>query len=191
MKSEERAGLMRRFKAHEFDVLVSTTVIEVGVDVPNATVMAIENAERFGLSQIHQLRGRVGRGTEKSFCVLVTDTAPPGARVADTGPGDEGVEEESPWVRLMVLEKSSSGFEIAEHDLKLRGPGDFFGTKQSGSPTFQLADLSRDAPLLELARLEAHALYDRDPQLALPEHHDLGEWFRAMVEEAAVTLKSG
>jgi ATP-dependent DNA helicase RecG len=193
MTAEERNDVMRRFKAHEFDVLVSTTVIEVGVDVPNATVMAVENAERFGLSQLHQLRGRVGRGTKKSYCVLVTDSAPPGARRVETtaANGEEGVEEESPWVRLQVLERSRSGFDIAEHDLKLRGPGDFFGTKQSGSPTFRLADLSRDAQLLEAARTEAHRLYDEDPALEKPEHAELGRWFRSVLDEAAVTLKSG
>jgi ATP-dependent DNA helicase RecG len=192
MPSEERNRIMRAFKAHEFDVLVSTTVIEVGVDVPNATVIAVENAERFGLSQLHQLRGRVGRGTHKSFCVLITDSAPPGARVVVTSANaEDGVEDESPWVRLLVLEKSSSGFEIAEHDLKLRGPGDFFGTKQSGSPTFMLADLTRDARLLELAREEAHQIYSLDPKLTDPENRVLGEWFRRVLDEAAVTLKSG
>jgi ATP-dependent DNA helicase RecG len=193
MSSEERNGIMRRFKAHEFDVLVSTTVIEVGVDVPNATVMAVENSERFGLSQLHQLRGRVGRGSHKSFCVLVTDSAPPGVRRTETNSenGEEGVEEESPWIRLQVLEKSRSGFEIAEHDLKLRGPGDFFGTKQSGSPTFRLADLQRDAQLLELARTEAHRIFDADPKLEKPENASLGRWFRDVLDEAAVALKSG
>jgi ATP-dependent DNA helicase RecG len=193
MTSDERNDVMRRFKAHEFDVLVSTTVIEVGVDVPNATVMAIENSERFGLSQLHQLRGRVGRGSHKSYCVLVTESAPPGARrtTATEESGEEGVEDESPWVRLRVLEQSRSGFDIAEHDLKIRGPGDFFGTKQSGSPTFRLADMSRDAKLLELAREEAHRLYDADPQLAKPAHAALGRWFRGVLDEAAVTLKSG
>ena len=193
MPSDERNQIMRAFKAHEFDVLISTTVIEVGVDVPNATVMAVENAERFGLSQLHQLRGRVGRGSHKSFCVLVTDTAPPGVRQPAPGPdgSDEGVEDESPWVRLLVLERSRSGFDIAEHDLKLRGPGDFFGTKQSGSPTFRLADLSRDAKLLELAREEAHRLFARDPKLEEPENEELGRWFRGVLDEAAVTLKSG
>ncbi|MGZ3661532.1 MAG: ATP-dependent DNA helicase RecG, partial [Bdellovibrionota bacterium] len=112
MTAEERNDIMRRFKAHEFDVLISTTVIEVGVDVPNATVMAVENCERFGLSQLHQLRGRVGRGSHKSFCVLVTDTAPPGARAPAPESAEEGVEDESPWVRLLMLEKSRSGFEI-------------------------------------------------------------------------------
>jgi len=101
------------------------------------------------------------------------------------------VEDESPWVRLLMLEKSRSGFEIAEHDLKLRGPGDFFGTKQSGSPTFRLADLSRDAQLLELARKEAHHIYDLDPKLESPENAALGRWFRSVLDEAAVTLKSG
>ena len=192
MDAEERNKIMRAFKNHEYDVLISTTVIEVGVDVPNATVMAIENAERFGLSQLHQLRGRVGRGSHKSYCVLVTDSAPPGARQQTFSEAEEeGVEEESPWVRLMVLERSRSGFEISEHDLKLRGPGDFFGTKQSGSPSFRLADLHRDASLLETAREEAQALHRRDPGLQLPEHRALGAWFREALEGASTTLKSG
>ncbi len=193
MNGEERNAIMRAFKNHEYDILISTTVIEVGVDVPNATVMAIENAERFGLSQLHQLRGRVGRGQHKSYCVMVTDSPPPGIirhseAVADS---EEGVEEESPWVRLLVLEKSSSGFDIAEHDLKLRGPGDFFGTKQSGSPSFRLADLQRDAKLLELARQEAQALHRADPGLVLPEHRALGVWFKKALEDAAQNFKSG
>lgn len=191
MSAEERNGIMRAFKNHDYDVLVSTTVIEVGVDVPNATVMAIENAERFGLSQLHQLRGRVGRGSAKSYCVLVTDSAPPGAKPLQPEISENGVEEESPWIRLQVMEKTRSGFEIAEHDLKLRGPGDFFGTKQSGSPSFRLADLSRDAKLLELARAEAQALFREDPKLERAEHAALGTWFRGMIEEAAQTLKSG
>jgi ATP-dependent DNA helicase RecG len=199
MPGEERNDIMRRFKAHEFDVLISTTVIEVGVDVPNATVMAVENSERFGLSQLHQLRGRVGRGSNKSYCVLVTESAP-SARAglaplrsagATSESSEEGIEEESPWIRLQVLEKSRSGFDIAEQDLKLRGPGDFFGTKQSGSPTFRLADLSRDARLLELAREEAHRVYDKDPSLVAPENAALGRWFRSVLDDAAVTLKSG
>lgn len=192
MKSEDRNQIMRAFKDHQYDVLLSTTVIEVGVDVPNATVMAVENAERFGLSQLHQLRGRVGRGTQKSFCVLVTDSPPPGViRAAGASAEEEGVEDESPWVRLWALEKSSNGFEIAEQDLKLRGPGDFFGTKQSGSPTFQLADLSRDAELLESARREALAIHKDDPNLEKTENKNLGDWFRSVLEEASIALKSG
>lgn len=191
MKAEERNEIMRAFKRHDYDVLISTTVIEVGVDVPNATVMAVENAERFGLSQLHQLRGRVGRGSHKSYCVLVTDSPPPGVIKKADQDSEEGVEDESPWVRLQALEKSRDGFVIAEQDLKLRGPGDFFGTKQSGSPSFRLADLSRDADLLELAREEAQSIYREDPLLAKPEHAALGAWFRKVLDEAAVTLKSG
>jgi ATP-dependent DNA helicase RecG len=124
--------------------------------------------------------------------VLVTEAAPPGVRHAQaSSDGEEGVEEESPWVRLRVLEQSRSGFDIAEHDLKLRGPGDFFGTKQSGSPSFRLADLSRDARLLELAREEAIALHDADPGLQKPEHRSLSAWFQRALADAAQTLKSG
>lgn len=192
MPSDERNTIMRAFKNHEYDILISTTVIEVGVDVPNATVMAIENAERFGLSQLHQLRGRVGRGQHKSYCVMVTDSPPPGiVRHSEAVDSEEGVEEESPWVRLLVLEKSRSGFDIAEHDLKLRGPGDFFGTKQSGSPSFRLADLHRDAGLLEIAREEAQALHKADPGFLAPEHRALSVWFKKAAEEAAQNFKSG
>jgi ATP-dependent DNA helicase RecG len=190
MSSEEIQTIMRAFKAKEYDVLVSTTVIEVGVDVPNATVMAVENSERFGLAQLHQLRGRVGRGTEKSYCVLVTDAPPPGI-LPNKSEEDEGAEYESPWTRLLVLEKSQDGFFISEQDLKLRGPGDFFGTKQSGSPTFQLADLSRDSKLLEIARTEAQKVYDQDPGLHFPEHKALRKYFFSILETAAQTLKSG
>ena len=190
MKAEERDRVMRAFKNHEYDVLISTTVIEVGVDVPNATVMAIENAERFGLSQLHQLRGRVGRGQHKSYCVFVTDS-PPISFAKPAASLEEGVDDESPWQRLEILEKSQDGFAIAEADLKIRGPGDFFGTKQSGSPSFQLADLSRDANLLALAKLEAQALFDRDPQLKDPENALLRKYFHSVLEEAAITLKSG
>lgn len=191
MKSEERNEIMRAFKEKKYDILIATTVIEVGVDVPNATVMAIENAERFGLSQLHQLRGRVGRGANKSYCVLLTDSLPPEVRAKLAFDGEEGVEEESPWIRLKVLEDHQSGFHIAEEDLRLRGPGDFFGTKQSGSPTFRLADLSRDLGLLELARKEALAIHEQDPGLEKPEHQKLGKWFHRALEEAATTLKSG
>ncbi len=190
MKSEERNDVMRAFKDKKYDVLISTTVIEVGVDVPNATVMAVENAERFGLSQLHQLRGRVGRGAHKSYCVLVTDVPPPGV-VRKAESLEEGVEDESPWIRLLVLEKSQNGFVVAEEDLKLRGPGDFLGTKQSGSPTFRLADLTRDAALLELARTEAKNIYAQDPKLEAPENASLHKFFQEVLEEASITLKSG
>ena len=139
MKPEEKDRVMRRFKTRDFDVLVSTTVIEVGIDVPNATVIAIEHAERFGLAQLHQLRGRVGRGEAPGHCVLV---------VPDwTG--------EEAYQRLTTLERSTDGFYIAEADLALRGPGDFLGTRQAGLPPFRVASLVRDSALLRAARSSA------------------------------------
>lgn len=129
---------MESFKRGEIQILVSTTVIEVGVDVPNATVMVIEQAERFGLAQLHQLRGRVGRGAEQSYCILVT------------GPLNDASRE-----RIRTLVESADGFHIAEMDLKLRGPGEFFGTRQAGLPSLRVANIVRDAELLELARREA------------------------------------
>jgi ATP-dependent DNA helicase RecG len=151
---EEKDAIMRRFKAGEIHILVSTTVIEVGIDVPNASVMLVEHAERFGLSQLHQLRGRVGRGPWKSYCVLVT-----GSR-----PTDEARR------RLDAMVETNDGFRIAEVDLELRGPGEFFGTRQSGLPEFRVADLLRDAPLLEEARREAEAILAGDPELRHPDH---------------------
>jgi ATP-dependent DNA helicase RecG len=135
---------MKNFKDGAIHVLVATTVIEVGMDVPNATVMVIEHAERFGLSQLHQLRGRIGRGAAKSFCILMT-----GPKISPEGEQ-----------RLNKMVETSDGFEIAETDLQLRGPGEFFGTKQAGLPAFRVANLLRDRDLLELARKEACALLD-------------------------------
>ncbi|HET8655774.1 MAG TPA: ATP-dependent DNA helicase RecG, partial [Longimicrobiaceae bacterium] len=146
MPGEEKDAVMRTFAAGEIDVLVSTTVIEVGIDVANATVMVIEHAERFGLSQLHQLRGRVGRGAERSYCVLLT-----GAGAAE---------------RLRIFAGTEDGFAIAEADMRLRGQGDLFGERQSGLPAFRFADLERDAELLSIARGEARRLVERDPTLA-------------------------
>ena len=146
---------MRAFAAGEVQVLVSTTVIEVGVNVPNATLMLVENAERFGLSSLHQLRGRVGRGAHKSYCVLVSDS-----------------QEERAQARLQALCQSHDGYEIAKQDLALRGPGDFFATdgatsaRQHGQSHFRFADLCTDLDLLLLAQESARALYDADPTLA-------------------------
>jgi len=148
MKPQEKESIMSRFRANELQVLVATTVVEVGVDVPNATVMLIENAERFGLAQIHQLRGRVGRGSHKSYCILVHDGKTPEAAQ-----------------KLTVLEKSSDGFEIAEADLQLRGPGDLAGTAQTGLPPFQLGDLLRDGEIMTRARQLAELIYALDPGL--------------------------
>lgn len=153
MKPDDKDAVMRRFKAREFDVLVSTTVIEVGIDVPNATVIAIEHAERFGLAQLHQLRGRVGRGTAPGHCILV---------VPDWMSDDA-------YERLTLLERSSDGFHIAEADLALRGPGDFLGTRQAGLPPFRVANLVRHADALRIARDEALAWLEHDPDLSRPE----------------------
>ncbi len=147
MAAEEKEGVMERFKRGEIQILVSTTVIEVGVDVPNATVMVIEQAERFGLAQLHQLRGRVGRGAEQSYCILVT------------GPLNDTSRE-----RIRTLVESTDGFYIAEMDLKLRGPGEFFGTRQAGLPSLRVANILRDAELLELARREATAFLQSGPE---------------------------
>jgi ATP-dependent DNA helicase RecG len=146
MKPDEKEDAMRRFQRGELKILVSTTVIEVGVDVANATVMVIEQAERFGLAQLHQLRGRVGRGAEQSYCILVTD------RMSDTARD-----------RIRTLVDSTDGFHIAEMDLKLRGPGEFFGTRQSGLPALRIANIIRDKEILELARSEAASFIANPP----------------------------
>jgi ATP-dependent DNA helicase RecG len=145
---------MRRFKEGEIDLLVSTTVIEVGVDVPNATVMVIEHAERFGLSQLHQLRGRVGRSDQQSHCVLM----------AGYKRSAEAKE------RLEAMVKTNDGFEISERDLQIRGAGDFFGTRQSGLPDLKIADITEDEAILEEARDAAMDLVNRDPHLRADEH---------------------
>ncbi len=152
LKAKEKEEVMRRFRAGELDILVATPVVEVGIDVPNATVMVIEDADRFGLAQLHQFRGRVGRGEQQSYCILVAEA-----------PSAEGRE------RLSVLERTQDGFILAEEDLKLRGPGEFFGTRQSGLPDLKMAKLS-DLRLLELARTEAIRLFKQDPELSQSEH---------------------
>ena len=153
LKPKEKAEVMDDFKSGRLDALVSTTVIEVGVDVPNATVMVIENAERYGLSALHQLRGRVGRGAAESWCFLVSDNA-----------------SESVQKRLKFLCSTSDGFAVAQYDLETRGPGDFFGSRQHGLPTLQIADLMNDTRTLHAAQSEAVALLAEDPLLERPEH---------------------
>ncbi len=153
MKSIEKQEVMTLFKAGELDILVATTVIEVGIDVPNATIMVIEHAERFGLAQLHQLRGRVGRGSDKSFCYLVATA-----------------KSEDSYRRIQVMVRTNNGFEIAEEDLNIRGPGEFFGTRQSGLPKFKIANIISDASLLESAKKEAMLLIGDDPQLEKSEH---------------------
>ncbi len=159
MKSQEKDDIMKQFRAHEIDVLVSTTVIEVGVDVPNATIMIIEHSERFGLSQLHQLRGRVGRGQHKSFCVMIMGYA---------------VSQET-RERVEFMEKTNDGFKVAEFDLQIRGPGEFMGARQSGLPGFKMANLVRDFEILKIARDHAFEIIAADPKLQKKEHALLKE----------------
>ncbi|MBR1457427.1 MAG: ATP-dependent DNA helicase RecG [Oscillospiraceae bacterium] len=156
MKARDKDAVMAAFLAGETDVLVSTTVIEVGVDVPNAALMIVENAERFGLSQLHQLRGRVGRGAHKSYCILVSDA-----------------DNEDVRARLRIMCQTNDGFKISEEDLRLRGPGDFFGSRQHGLPETHIADLGADTEILQRAQQEANALLASDPDLASPENTQL------------------
>ena len=167
LKPKEKAEVMEDFKAGRLDALVSTTVIEVGVDVPNATVMVIENAERYGLSALHQLRGRVGRGAAESWCFLVSDNA-----------------SESVQKRLRFLCSTSDGFAVAQYDLETRGPGDFFGSRQHGLPTLQVADLMNDTRTLRAAQSEAAALLTADPLLERPEHALLAHQVEQMFDQA-------
>ena len=167
LKPKEKAEVMDDFKSGRLDALVSTTVIEVGVDVPNATVMVIENAERYGLSALHQLRGRVGRGAAESWCFLVSDNA-----------------SESVQKRLKFLCSTSDGFAVAQYDLETRGPGDFFGSRQHGLPTLQIADLMNDTRTLHAAQSEAVALLAEDPLLERPEHTLLARQVEQMFDKA-------
>ena len=167
LKPKEKAEVMDDFKSGRLDALVSTTVIEVGVDVPNATVMVIENAERYGLSALHQLRGRVGRGAAESWCFLVSDNA-----------------SESVQKRLKFLCSTSDGFAVAQYDLETRGPGDFFGSRQHGLPTLQIADLMNDTRTLHAAQSEAAALLAEDPLLERPEHSLLARQVEQMFDKA-------
>ena len=154
--AKQKEEVMRAFAAGELHLLVATTVVEVGVDVPNAVIMVVENAERFGLSQLHQLRGRVGRGAGKSTCILISDA-----------------ENEEAQARFAVMKETNDGFEIARRDLELRGPGEFFGARQHGLPELRLADLATDADLLAQTRTAAAAIAGEDPALALPAHQNL------------------
>ena len=169
MHPSEKEQVMRDFAENKIQVLVSTTVIEVGVDVPNAVCMVIENAERFGLSQLHQLRGRVGRGSEQSFCILIAGKASPETKR-----------------RLEVVARTADGFKVAEEDLKLRGPGDFFGFRQSGVPMLKMADMMSDASVLESAKNAAAELLESDPKLQKPENAALAARLEKLLSEAAL-----
>ena len=161
MKADEKDNVMRQFRDGDLHILVSTAVVEVGIDVPNASVMLVEGANRFGLAQLHQFRGRVGRGAHQSYCLLLADAPTPDAEA-----------------RLRVISETNDGFELAEEDLKLRGPGEFFGTRQSGLPDIKLAKLS-DASLLEMARNEAKSFFESDPDLSQPEYRLLARKLQA------------
>lgn len=171
MKAREKDAVMSGFAAGDYEILVSTTVIEVGVDIPNAALMIVENADRFGLSQLHQLRGRVGRGSHKSYCVLFSDSKTP--------------ESQS---RLKIMTQTNDGFLISQEDLRLRGPGDFFGSRQHGLPEMHVADLSADMRVLKTAQEEAHAVLRADPDLIMPEHQPLKDRIHAIFTENADKL---
>ena len=166
----EKQEIMERFRRGEANALISTTVIEVGVDVPNATAMLVENAERFGLAQLHQLRGRIGRGGHKSYCILLTSD-----------------QQRETSAKLAVLEKTSNGFEVAEADWELRGPGDLLGTAQSGLPALKIGDLKKDADLMRRARAAALAIFEADPGLELPENQ---RFQRLIVEQQGRTFSN-
>ena len=148
MNTDEKENTINKFVRNEIKILISTTVIEVGVDIPNASVMLVEHAERFGLTQLHQLRGRVGRGAEKSYCILVK------RNITDTS-----------RTRLSIMEKTNDGFVIADEDLKLRGPGEYFGVKQSGFFQYKIANMATDRAIIQKARKAAFKLIDNDPTL--------------------------
>jgi len=171
MKSEEKEKVLSDFKNKKFDVLISTTVIEVGIDVPNATLMVIEHPERLGLSQLHQLRGRVGRGSEESECILLAD-----AYVTE---------------RLRIMTKTEDGFVIAEEDLRIRGPGEFLGTRQSGLPGFRVGNILRDADLLQRAKTEADKLLKDDPNLKKPEHSIIRQLVESRWKQKIERLRGG
>ena len=171
MRADMKNRIMEEFAANKIQVLVSTTVVEVGVNVPNATVMMIEDAQRFGLAQLHQLRGRVGRGEAQSYCIMVNTS-----------------DSKSAAKRLDVLNKTNDGFQIASEDLKLRGPGDFFGIRQSGDMEFQLADIYQDSRILQQASEEAQRILTQDRELELPEHWELRKRVRSQFDGQAELL---
>jgi ATP-dependent DNA helicase RecG len=174
MPAAQKDRVMQDFRAGRIDVLVATTVVEVGVDVPNANVMLVENAERFGLAQLHQLRGRIGRGANKSFCIL--EASPAGLDA---------------WKRLRIMEQTTDGFRIAEEDFRIRGMGNLMGREQSGSPVLRVGDPLADARILEAARAEAEALLEDDPRFEKPEYEPLRARARALYRQAAPFVKVG
>ena len=174
MDGAEKNKIMRRFRQGDLDILVSTTIVEVGVDVPNANVMLVGNAERFGLAQLHQLRGRIGRGTYKSYCLL------------QGNPGSEDA-----WKRLQVMEQTTDGFKIAEEDLRIRGMGNLLGAEQSGTPGLRLADPVKDQRILKAAREEAMQLFAEGVEFKGGDWHFLRDGMEALYAEVRKYLKVG
>jgi ATP-dependent DNA helicase RecG len=173
MKTEEKDGVMNKFTSGGIQILVATTVVEVGIDVPNATIMIINDAERFGLAQLHQLRGRVGRGADQSYCILIADYGWYATKAKGMDAGEIRSEQEHARMRLETMVQTSDGFRIAEVDLKLRGPGELFGTRQSGIPELRIANLADDGDLVALARREAFDCITHDPHLRHPSNECL------------------
>lgn len=192
LSSEEKDQLMQRFKKNEIQILVATTVIEVGIDVPNATIMIVENAERFGLSQLHQLRGRVGRGAEQSYCILIANEMAQKKQLQlATDRAEARREAEASKKRLQTMAETDDGFRIAEVDLELRGAGEYFGTRQSGMPGFRLANIVTDADILQAARSEAFSLVERDPHLSRSEHRSIRKEFEHVYKELLSFVRVG
>ena len=192
LPSDEKDALMRKFKSKEIDILVATTVIEVGIDVPNASVMIVENAERYGLSQLHQLRGRVGRGADQSYCILLVDDLVMKRRTllaADRAEAQKQLADTTKRLETMVL--TNDGFKIAEVDLELRGAGDFFGTRQSGLPSFRIADVVHDKEILSWARREAFEIVARDPHLRMPQHQMIRKEFESVYKDLLSYVRIG
>lgn len=192
LSSEEKDDLMQRFKRNEIHILVATTVIEVGIDVPNASIMIIENAERFGLSQLHQLRGRVGRGSEQSYCILLSDSTFAKRTLSlASNRAEANREVNATKRRLETMVETNDGFRIAEVDLELRGSGDYFGTRQSGLPAFRLANIVTDADILTAARKEAFDLVERDPHLTRSENKNVRKEFEFVHKELLSFVRVG
>jgi ATP-dependent DNA helicase RecG len=184
MTETEKNDIMLAFKKNAINILVATTVIEVGIDVPNATVMVVEHAERFGLNQLHQLRGRIGRGVHQSYCILMTDEKYLDEKKIETR------EDAMAYRRLNLFVSTTDGFKIAEYDLMLRGPGEFFGAKQSGMPPLKLADLIKDRDLIIQARRSAFKIAERDPHLRESEDAILRETLLKNYKESLEFLKA-